>query len=93
MTTLVGRLLKPQAYSARTRGIQGDTLGSVRMKWFLLVLVAGLLAFAYREGRWPFRSHAIADCLLTDNAATCLQFKYGWPERDALLAGTIARMR
>ena len=63
------------------------------MKWFLLVLAAGLLAFAYHEGRWPFRGRAIADCLLTDNGATCLQFKYGWPERDALLQGFTSRWR
>ena len=63
------------------------------MKWFLLVLAAGLLAFAYHEDRWPFRGRAIADCLLTDNGATCLQFQYGWPERDALLEGFTSRRR
>ena len=63
------------------------------MKLFLLVLVAALLAFAYLEGRWPFRGRPIADCLLTEKGATCLQFKYGWPERDALLAGFMSRMR
>ena len=63
------------------------------MKWFLLVLVAGLLAFAYQEGRWPFRGRAIAHCMLTDHAAACLQFKYGWSERDAVFAGFMSRMK
>ena len=63
------------------------------MKWFLLVVAAGLLAFAFHEGRWPFRGRAIAGCLLTDHAATCLQYKYGWSERDALLEGIRSRMR
>jgi hypothetical protein len=61
------------------------------MKLFLLVLVAALLAFAYLEGRWPF--HGRANCLLTEKGATCLQFEYGWSERDALLEGIRSRMR
>jgi hypothetical protein len=63
------------------------------MKLFLLVLVAAVLAFAYLDGRWPFRGPAIANCLRTEHGATCLHFKYGWPERDALLTGFTSRMR
>ena len=58
------------------------------MKLFLLVLVAGLLAFAYFGGGWPFTGPAVANCLLTEKGATCFQFQYGWPARDALLSGS-----
>jgi xanthosine utilization system XapX-like protein len=40
------------------------------MKLFLLVLVAGLLVFAYLEVRWPFSGAAVANCLLTEKGAT-----------------------
>jgi hypothetical protein len=62
------------------------------VKLFLLVLLAGLLAFAYLADSWPFSGSAIDNCLLTEKGATCLQFEPGWPARDALLEGVRSRM-
>lgn len=63
------------------------------MKWFMVALVVGLLAFAYFRGLWPFRGRAIADCAATGDVAACLQVKYGWSEQDALVEAFRWRMR
>jgi hypothetical protein len=58
------------------------------MKGFVIVLLVILAygVYAFLRGQWPFHNRAIADCAAVGDVARCLQFKYGWSERDALVA-------